>query len=103
MFDPEDPNSHLLLTRVFQALANANTRQIVETLAQRPCGRAELLQVIDSTESRIKEAMKVLQTLRLVAEREAGEVYTLDATGLDLARSWLERIYSIVGEEAVKR
>jgi DNA-binding transcriptional ArsR family regulator len=101
MFDADDPNSQLFLTRVLQALASANTRKIVELLGQGPRSLAELLQVMDSTESRIKAAMLVLQAVGLVSEGRDREgtatVYLLNRSGLNLARSWLDRIDTIAG------
>jgi predicted transcriptional regulator len=99
MFDAEDTNNQLFLTRTFQALASVNTRRILELLAQGPRGGSELLQVMDSTKTRIREAMQALQTVRLVSEGESrmGTVYRLDPAGLDLARSWLDRVDAIAG------
>ncbi|WP_431203189.1 ArsR/SmtB family transcription factor [Bradyrhizobium betae] len=104
MFDPDDPNNQLFLTRVFQALANINTRKILETLAQGPCSRGDLLLVLDTSTARIVEVMEILHTIGLVAEKETreGKVYVFNPMGLDLARSWLERLYSIVGGPAPK-
>jgi DNA-binding PadR family transcriptional regulator len=98
MFDPDDPHSQLFVTRVFQSLANINTRKIVELLAQGPRSTAELLQVIDSTDRRIKDAMQILQTVGLVSggEDALGKVYLLNPAGLDRVKSWLDRIESIV-------
>lgn len=99
MFDAENPNDQLFLTRTFQALANINTRKILELLAQGPRARGELLQVMDSTETRIREAMQILQTVQLVSEGKSreGTVYRLDPAGLDLARSWLDRVDAVAG------
>jgi hypothetical protein len=104
MLDTDDCINQLFVTRVFQALANINTRKIVETLAQDPCGRVELLQIMDSSKAQIVEVMGILQTVGLVAEREAreGTVYVFNPVGLDLARSWFERVYSIVDGQAPK-
>jgi DNA-binding transcriptional ArsR family regulator len=100
MFEAETLNSQLFLTRVLQSLASANTRMIVELLAQGPRSRAELLQVMDSTESRIGAAMLVLQAVGLVSEgrdREGETVYLFNQSGLDIARSWLDRVDTIAG------
>lgn len=99
MFDDNGQNDQLLLTRVFQALSNINTRKIVELLAQGPRSCPELLQIMDSTDMRIKEAMKILATIGLVSEHQApdGLVYILNSAGLDLAKSWLGRVESIRG------
>lgn len=106
MFDPDNPNNQLFLTRVFQALANINTRKILETLAQGPCSRGDLLLllVLDTSTARIIEVMDILRIIGLVAEQETreGKVYVFNPTGLDLARSWLERLYSIVDGRAPK-
>lgn len=104
MFDAEDPNNQLFLTRTLQALANVNTRRVLELLAHGPCGASELLQVMESTETRIREAMQVLQTVRLVSEGKSreGTVYRLDPAGLDLARSWLDRVDAIAGSRGQK-
>ena len=97
MFDDTGHNGELFLTRVFQALSNINTRKIVELLAQGPRSCPELLQIMDSTDMRIKEAMKILETIGLVSEQQApdGAVYVLNTAGLDLAKSWLGRVESI--------
>jgi hypothetical protein len=97
MFDADDPNTKLFLTRVFQALANINTRKLVETLAQGPCSRSDLMEVMDSSNTRIVEVMEILRTIGLVEEREArgSTIYVFNPVGLDLARSWFERVYSI--------
>jgi hypothetical protein len=104
MFDADDPNSQLFLTRVFQALANINTRKLVETLAQGPCSGSDLIEVMDSSNTRIVEVMEILRTVGLVEEREAPEskIYVFNPAGLDLARSWLERVYSIVDGRGLK-
>jgi DNA-binding IclR family transcriptional regulator len=98
MFDADNQNSQLLLTRAFQALANANTRKIVELLAQGPRSSQELVQVLDTSHAKIRAAMQVLQTVGLVSEGESrGEtVYLFNPAGLNLARSWLDRVNSIV-------
>jgi predicted transcriptional regulator len=101
MLDADDRNNQLYLTRVLQCLANANTRKIVESLAQGPHSCSELLQVMDSTESKIKTAMQVLQTVGLVSEgkdrKGTTTVYLFNPAGLRLARSWLDRVDTIVG------
>ncbi|MEW6149524.1 MAG: hypothetical protein ACOY3N_05960 [Bradyrhizobium sp.] len=104
MVDFDDPNNQLFLTRVFQALANINTRKILETLAHGPCSRGDLLLVLDTSTARIVEVMEILHTIGLVAEKETreGKVYVFNPTGLDLGRSWLERLYSIVDGRALK-
>jgi hypothetical protein len=101
MFDAEDPNSQLALTRVLQSLANINTRRIVELLAQGPRSTAELLQFMDSSRERLRDAMQILQEVRLVSEGKSdeGKIYLFDAGGLDLARSWLDRVGAIVDGE----
>lgn len=98
MFDAEDPNSQLFLTRVFQTLANINTRKIMEVLAQGPRSLTELLLVIDSTPARLQAAMQVLLTVGLVSEGKSreGTVYLFNSAGLRLARSWLNRVESVV-------
>lgn len=102
MFDAENPDSQLFLTRVFQCLANPNTRKIIELLALGPRSVGEFLQVMDGTDSRIRAAMTVLQTIGLVSEgTDRGgtvTVYLLNRTGLNLARSWLDRVDAIAGE-----
>jgi hypothetical protein len=104
MFDFDDPNNQLFLTRVLQALANINTRKILETLALGPCSRGDLLLVMDTSTDRIVEVMDILRTIGLVAEKETreGKIYVFNPTGLDLTRSWLERLYSIVDGRAPK-
>jgi hypothetical protein len=100
MFEAETLNSQLFLTRVFQSLASANTRKIVELLAQGPRSHAELLQVMDSTDSRIRAAMLVLHTVGLVSEgrdREGETVYLFNQSGLGIARSWLDRVDTMAG------
>jgi hypothetical protein len=98
MFNADDPNSQLFVTRVFQSLANINTRKIVELLAQGPRSSAELQQVLDSSTARIGPAMQILQTARLVSEGEdqVGKVYLFNPAGVGLARSWLDRVSAIV-------
>lgn len=102
MFDAENPDSQLFLSRVFQCLANPNTRKIVELLALGPRSVGEFLQVMDSTETRIKAAMTVLQTVGLVTEgKDRGgttTVYLLNRMGLNLAQSWLGRVDAIAGD-----
>lgn len=102
MFDAENADSQLFLTRLFQCLANPNTRKIVELLALGPRSLGEFLQVMDSTEARIKAAIQVLQTVGLVSEGKdrggTATVYLLNRTGLNLAQSWLDRVDSIAGE-----
>lgn len=104
MVDFDDPNNQLFLTRVLQALANINTRKILETLALGPCSRGDLLLVMDTSANRVSEAMEILRTIGLVAEKETreGTVYVFNPAGLDLTRSWLERLYSIVDGRSPK-
>lgn len=102
MFYAENPDSQLFPTRVCQCLANPNTRKIVEVLALAPRSVGEFLQVMDSTETRIKAAMTVLQTVGLVTERKdrggTATVYLPNRTGLNLAQSWLDRVDAIAGD-----
>jgi DNA-binding IclR family transcriptional regulator len=97
-FDPEDPNSNLYLTRALQALASANTRKLVEMLALAPRGVVELCNVFDLTAKNMSDMMRVLQEAGLVSQVKTrdGNVYVLDGRGISLARSWLDRIASIV-------
>ena len=98
MFDAGNPNSQLLLTRVLQSVANINTRKIVELLAQGPRSPAELLQFMDSSDKRLQDAMQILQEVGLVSEGKSneGKIYLFNAAGLDLARSWLDRVGLII-------
>ncbi|ABE62670.1 hypothetical protein Nham_1856 [Nitrobacter hamburgensis X14] len=98
MFDADNQNSQLLLTNALQALANANTRKIVELLAEGPRSSHELVQVLDSSGEKIRAAMQILQTVGLVSEGKSreGTVYLFNPAGLNLARSWLDRVNFIV-------
>jgi hypothetical protein len=98
MFDADNPMSQLATTRVFQSLANINTRRIVESLAQGPRSNVEVQQVLDSTQKRIDLAMQILQTAGLasVGKDQLGKVYLFNPAGLNLARSWLDRVNAIV-------
>lgn len=97
-FDPEDPNSNLYLTRALQAFASANTRKLVELLALAPRGVVDLCNVFDLTEKNMSELMRALQEAGLVSQVKTpdGSVYVLDERGISLARSWLDRISSII-------
>jgi predicted transcriptional regulator len=101
MFDAENPNSQLLLTRVLQALANINTRRVVELLAQGPRSLKEMCQFVDLSEKRLLAAMEILRDVELVSEAKSSEgaVYVFNRAGLVLARSWLDRVDSIVGDK----
>jgi predicted transcriptional regulator len=105
MFNADDPNSQLFVTRVFQSLANINTRKIVELLAQGPRSSVELQQVLDSSKARIGPAMQILQTAGLVSEGEdqVGKVYLFNPAGVCLARSWLDRVNAIVDHRDPKQ
>jgi hypothetical protein len=98
MFDAQNPNVQLLTTRTLQSIANINTRNIVELLAQGPRALEELHQFVDITRERLHSAMQVLREVRLVSERKSSEgtVYVFDRAGLDLVRAWLDRVESIV-------
>jgi hypothetical protein len=97
-FDPEDPNSNLYLTRALQALANANTRKLVELLAVAPRSVVDLCSVFDLSEKNMTDMMKALGQAGVASQVKTrdGYVYVLDRRGINLARSWLDRIASII-------
>jgi hypothetical protein len=95
MFDADNPNVQLLLTRVLQSIANNNTRRIVELLAQ---------EFVDIPAGRLLGALEALCEVGLVSEGASsdGIVYVFNRAGLVLARSWLDRVESITENEGHK-
>jgi hypothetical protein len=98
-FDPEDPNSNLYLTRALQALASANTRKLVELLALQPRSVIDLCNVFDLKTSNMADLMQALCEAGLASQVKSrdGIIYVFEERGINLARSWLDRITSIVG------
>jgi hypothetical protein len=96
-FDPEDPNSNLYLTRALQALASANTRKLIELLVRAPRSIPDLCSFFDLNEKSMEIMMQALCETSLASRVKArdGEVYVFERRGLNLARSWLDRIKSI--------
>jgi hypothetical protein len=97
-FDPEDPNSSLYLTRALQALASANTRKLVELLALQPRSVVDLCNVFDLKPGNMADLMQALCDAGVASQVKArdGIIYVFEARGINLARSWFDRIASIV-------
>ena len=78
--------------RVFQALADANRRAVIERLTRGPATVSELAAHLGVTVAATVQHLRVLQDSELVVTQKAGRVRTcqLDPAGLRNAEAWLQ-------------
>ena len=78
------------------ALGDGTRRAIVELLADRPRAVGELAELLPVTRPAVSLHLKVLKDAHLVRDTPVGtrRVYRLDAEGLDLLRTYLDRLWA---------
>ncbi len=78
------------------ALGDGTRRAIVELLAERPRAVGELAELLPVTRPAVSLHLKVLKDAHLVRDTPVGtrRVYRLDAEGLDLLRTYLDRLWA---------
>ena len=77
-------------------LGDGTRRAIVELLAERPRAVGELAAVLPVTRPAVSLHLKVLKEAQLVRATPDGtrRVYALDADGLDLLRTYIDRLWA---------
>ena len=77
------------------ALGDGTRQAIVELLAERPRSVGELAEVLPVTRPAVSLHLKVLKEAHLVQVTPVGtrRVYRLDAEGLELLRTYLDRLW----------
>ena len=78
------------------ALGDGTRRAIVELLAERPRAVGELAELLPVTRPAVSLHLKVLKDAHLVRDTPEGtrRVYRLDAEGLTLLRTYLDRLWA---------
>jgi DNA-binding transcriptional ArsR family regulator len=78
------------------ALGDGTRRAIVELLAERPRAVGELAERLPVTRPAVSLHLKVLKDAHLVRDTPVGtrRVYRLDAEGLTLLRTYLDRLWA---------
>jgi DNA-binding transcriptional ArsR family regulator len=81
------------LDLMFQALADAGRRSMVERLARGPASVSELAEPLDMSLSAVVQHLKVLEASGLVHSEKQGRVRScrLDAGSLQLAEQWINQ------------
>lgn len=79
------------LDLMFQALADAGRRSMVDRLAQGPASVSELAEPLDMSLSAVVQHLKVLEASGLVRSEKQGRVRScrLDTGRLQLAEQWI--------------
>ncbi|MFF3002287.1 ArsR/SmtB family transcription factor [Kitasatospora sp. NPDC057940] len=85
------PNQSGSLDRVFQALADATRRDIVERLIRGPASVSELARPLDMSLPAVMQHLQVLETCGLVRSEKTGRVRTchIEPTVLRMAEDWI--------------
>jgi DNA-binding transcriptional ArsR family regulator len=78
------------------ALGDSTRRAIVELLAERPRAVGELAELLPVTRPAVSLHLRVLKDAHLVRDTPVGtrRVYRLDAEGLSLLRTYLDRLWA---------
>jgi DNA-binding transcriptional ArsR family regulator len=78
------------------ALGDGTRRAIVELLAERPRAVVELASVLPVTRPAVSLHLKVLKDAHLVTDTAVGtrRVYRLDREGLELMRTYIDRLWA---------
>jgi len=78
------------------ALGDGTRRAIVELLAERPRAVVELASLLPVTRPAVSLHLKVLKDARLVTDTAVGtrRVYRLDTEGLQLLRTYIDRLWA---------
>jgi len=108
-YDPDNPATQSRLTNICRVIANPNSRRMLEMLAVAPMTIGDLHERIDLSVERIRDAAEMLVSLNLVQRvggrrtssgvKKRAVTYRLAKGGLDLVRSWLDRIASMSDAE----
>lgn len=104
------------LDLMYQALADAGRRAMVERLTRGPASVSELAEPLDMSLSAVVQHLKVLEASGLVRSRKQGRVRTcnIEAEALSMAERWinqrrmtwarrLDRLGDFLASEADKR
>ena len=83
-------------TAPLTALGDGTRRAIVELLAERPRAVVELASLLPVTRPAVSLHLKVLKDARLVTDTAVGtrRVYRLDTEGLDVLRTYIDRLWA---------
>ncbi|HWG07367.1 MAG TPA: hypothetical protein VG271_20370 [Beijerinckiaceae bacterium] len=102
-YDPDNPATQSRLTKICRVIANPNSRRVLEMLAFAPMTIGNLHERIDLRVERIRDAAEMLVSLNLVqrvgGRKRQAVTYRLAKGGLDLVRSWLDRVASMSDAE----
>lgn len=84
-------NQQAELNLVFQALADATRRQIIERLSQGPLSVGELAQPLDMSLPAVMQHLQVLEGSGLVRSEKVGRVRTcrVEPAALEVADAWI--------------
>lgn len=87
------PNQSILLDRVFQALADATRRAVLERLGRGPASTSELARPFGMALPSFTQHLRALEACGLVRSRKAGRVrtYRLAPRALQAPEHWLEQ------------
>lgn len=82
------------LELIFEALANANRRRILEVLAEQPWPSGDVASRLSCAWPTASRHLGILEKARLIRRSRgyltARSIFELDNRGLDEARQWLE-------------
>jgi DNA-binding transcriptional ArsR family regulator len=84
--------------RVLSALSDPTRRALLERLRERPHSVGELAHRLPVSQPAVSQHLRVLREARLVTPRREGarRIYSLDPTGLDELRAYVESLWSDV-------
>jgi DNA-binding transcriptional ArsR family regulator len=90
-----DRNAKRRQGQVLSALGDGTRRAIVELLAERPRAVGELADALPVSRPAVSLHLRVLRDAGLVRDSAAGtrRIYRLDADGLELLRTYLDRLW----------
>ncbi len=82
--------------RVLSALSDPTRQALLERLRERPHSVGELAQRLPVSQPAVSQHLRVLREARLVTLRRDGtrRIYSLDPTGLDELRRYVESFWS---------
>lgn len=80
---------------VLDALGDRTRRAILDLLVERPRAVAELAEELPVGRPAVSLHLKVLREAGLVKDQAVGtrRIYSIDATGLELLRTYLDRVW----------
>ena len=84
--------------RVLNALSDPTRQALLERLRERPHSVGELAHRVPVSQPAVSQHLRVLREARLVTLRRDGarRIYSLDSTGLDELRAYVESFWSDV-------